>query len=101
MKKASFLIMSSLWEEVGFVLVEAALSNLVVISSDCPNGPKEFLSNGDAGFLYKSNKKGELKRILDDIINEDTLKKTILAKRNSLSYTRFRHYISLKKLLSI
>ena len=31
-----------MWEEVGFVLVEAAISNLFIISSDCKNGPKEF-----------------------------------------------------------
>ena len=46
MKKARALILSSLWEEVGFVIVEAAFCNLFVISSDCPNGPKEFLANG-------------------------------------------------------
>lgn len=102
MKKASFFIMTSLWEEVGFVIVEAALSNLSIISSDCSNGPKEFLSHGKAGFLYKSNKNGELQKIMDNIIHEDTLKKKrILAKRNALTYTRFRHFHSLKKLLSI
>ena len=57
MKRASLFILTSLWEEVGFVIVEAALSNLLIISSDCPNGPKEFLDNGSGGFLFKSNTK--------------------------------------------
>ena len=35
-------VLSSKWEEVGFVIVEAAMSNLFVISSNCPNGPTEF-----------------------------------------------------------
>ena len=42
-KYGELFILSSLWEEVGFVIVEAAMSNLFVISSNCPNGPPSFL----------------------------------------------------------
>ena len=45
-------ILTSLWEDPGFVLLEAALSNTLIISSNCPNGPNEFLSNGKNGFLF-------------------------------------------------
>ncbi len=99
MLKADIFVLSSLWEEVGFVIVEAALSNLLVVSSDCPNGPKEFLSSGEAGFLFKNNENNALKNIFLTI-NENATKKKILAKKNSLIYTRFRHYLVLKKLLS-
>ena len=57
-KKGEVFVLSSLWEEVGFVMVEAALTNLFVISSNCPNGPKEFLSNGRYGILFENNKSG-------------------------------------------
>ena len=60
MKKSEIFVLSSLWEEVGFVIVEAALSNLFVISSNCPNGPSEFLNNGKNGILFKNNVKDEL-----------------------------------------
>ena len=50
-------VLSSKWEEVGFVIVEAAMSNLFVISSDCPNGPTEFLEKGKNGILFKNNQK--------------------------------------------
>ena len=50
-----------LWEDVGFVIVEAAMSNAYVISSDCPNGPKEFLNDGKNGLLFKNNHKNHLK----------------------------------------
>ena len=70
MKNAKALILSSLWEEIGFVIVEAAFSNLLVISSDCPNGPTEFLENGRAGYLYKSNKKNELSKKLEKFNKE-------------------------------
>ena len=55
-------ILSSLWEEVGFVIVEAAMCNAYIISSDCPNGPKEFLNNGKNGLLYKNNYKKSLSK---------------------------------------
>ena len=55
MKKSEIFILSSLWEEVGFAMVEASMCNTYIISSDCPNGPKEFLNNGDNGILFKNN----------------------------------------------
>ena len=43
LSKAKGFILSSLWEDPGFVLIEAMVSNTLVLSSDCPNGPKEIL----------------------------------------------------------
>tara|TARA_B100000780_G_C21106719_1_gene446969 strand:- start:48 stop:1208 length:1161 start_codon:yes stop_codon:yes gene_type:complete len=101
MKKARALLLSSLWEEVGFVIVEAAFCNLFVISSDCPNGPKEFLENGEAGYLFQSNKKNELKKKIEKFVKEEkNLKKhKIKAKKNSLNYTLLRHHSNLKKII--
>ncbi len=101
MKKADAFILSSLWEDPGFVLIEAALSNLFIISSDCPNGPKEFLQNGEAGFLYESNKKSALKDKLNEFCNlkDDFKKKKFEAKRNCFDYTMFRHSLFLTKIL--
>ena len=102
MKKAKALILSSLWEEVGFVIVEAAFSNLFVISSNCPNGPKEFLENGKAGYLFESNTKDNLnEKLMYFVQNEKKLiSLKIRAKKNSAKYTPFRHYLSLQKILS-
>ena len=36
-------VLSSLWEDPGFVLVEAASNLIPVISSNCESGPKKFL----------------------------------------------------------
>ena len=55
--KARALISTSLWEDPGFVLIEAGSLNIPVICSDCPNGPKEILDNGNNGYLYTSNRK--------------------------------------------
>ena len=102
MKKARALILPSLWEEVGFVIVEAAFCNLFVISSDCPNGPIEFLENGEAGYLFQSNKKNELKKKIENFTKAERnlIKLKIRAKKNSSNYSLFRHYLSLKNILS-
>ena len=55
MLNAEAFILSSLWEEMGFVIVEASLCNCFIISSNCPNGPSEFLDQGKSGYLYENN----------------------------------------------
>tara|TARA_B100001540_G_scaffold309723_1_gene326379 strand:- start:852 stop:1172 length:321 start_codon:yes stop_codon:yes gene_type:complete len=101
MKKSQAFILPSLWEEVGFVIVEAALSNTFIISSDCPNGPREFLNHGNAGLLFKNNKVGELSKSLKLFIDNkiNLLKKRKYAKKNSIKYTKFRHFKTLTKII--
>ena len=42
MRNAEAFLLSSLWEDPGFVIIEAAMCNLFIISSNCKNGPSEF-----------------------------------------------------------
>lgn len=103
MKKSSALILSSLWEDPGFVIIEAAMCNTFVISSDCKNGPTEFLENGQGGLLYKSNEKNFLSKAINDFVkmsNEEVLKKKIKAKKNCYNYTLARHFFLLSKILN-
>ena len=99
---SKFFILTSLWEDPGFVLIEAAMCNLILISSDCPNGPTEFLNNGQFGFLYKSNsiqglvdKFTEAQNSSIEIIN----RKKFLAKKNCLNYTKLRHFRKMNSLI--
>ena len=48
-------VLTSLWEDPGFVLIEAALNNVPIISSDCKSGPKEIIIDNNGGFLFKNN----------------------------------------------
>jgi len=98
--RGNLFILSSLWEEVGFVLVEAALSNLFIISSDCPNGPKEFLNFGKNGILFKSNISGELTKSLTDFNKRLSYKSDLYAlKKNAKKYTKFRHFTVLNNII--
>ena len=102
MKNAEAFILSSLWEDPGFVLIEAAMCNLFIISSDCKNGPKEILKNGKGGFLFESNKKDELKKKLDKFfeIGREKEKMKLISKKNILKYTLFRHSQVFEKILN-
>ena len=102
MRKSEILVLSSLWEEVGFVIVEAALCNTFVISSDCPNGPREFLENGQNGILFKSNVKNELCKSFEKYLNmekKEIYQKKIRLKNNSKKYTVFYHYLRLNQIM--
>jgi glycosyltransferase involved in cell wall biosynthesis len=101
MKNAEALILTSLWEDPGFVLVEAALSNLFIISSDCKNGPTEILLNGKGGLLFNSNEENALYNKLIDFVNfERDKKKLTIVKKNIKKYTIFQHSQALDNILS-
>ena len=104
MKQAEAFILSSLWEDPGFVIVEAAFSNLFVISSDCNNGPSEFLLNGKGGILFKKNEKNELKNslnIFDSFSKDEKNLMKLIAKKNCIKYTLLRHHNCFKKILNL
>lgn len=101
MKNAEAFILSSKWEDPGFVIIEAAISNLFIISSNCENGPSELLDYGKGGLLFKNNKKGALKDALEKFFNlENTFQQKKIAKKNCKNYTIFKHYKNLNEILN-
>lgn len=103
MKNADLLILTSLWEDPGFVLVEAAYSNTFILSSDCPSGPAEILDNGKRGILFKNGDGESLLNSLkkfNSMNKEDIFKIKIKSKKNVKKYTIFNHYNYLIKALN-
>ncbi len=104
-RNADLFVLTSLWEDPGFVLLEAAMNNLLVLSSDCPNGPKEFINNEMRGFSYNSNNNEEFRQkllyVLKNLNTKETLEKKINAKKFCRKFTFFKHYQSFSKVLKI
>ena len=96
LKNSKMFILPSLWEDPGFVLVEAGYMNLTILSSDCPNGPKELLSNKKNGFLFKTNsfedfiENFEIIENLDKNIIEE---KKLSFKKKIREFTLLGHFI--------
>ena len=84
------------------MLIEAAVCRSLILSSNCPNGPKEFLKNGIGGYLFKNNNLIDLiekYRILqkDDYFVKK--QKKISSLRKSRIYTVFNHTSKLSSIL--
>ena len=103
-KNSLAVISSSLWEDPGAVMIEASFCNKIVISSNCPNGPEEFLSNGKNGYLFSNNNQKDLidKMNLFFMDSEkEKLYKIFLSKKKVKNYTIFNHFKVLDSLLNM
>jgi glycosyltransferase involved in cell wall biosynthesis len=102
LKNANCFILSSLWEDPGFVLLESSFCRTFIISSDCKNGPDEIIKKNNAGLLYQTSNKSDFVKKYKQFINlNEEQKKNI--KKNSLvackKYTIFSHFNILNKIL--
>ena len=92
LKYAKCFILSSLWEDPGFVLIEAASSNSLIISSNCPNGPEELIENDNGGFIYLNNNSESFQKKFNEFLNDKyTFRKKIFIKKKVLDFTEYRH----------
>ena len=98
--RAKCFILSSLWEDPGFVLVEAALTNTSIISSNCPNGPKEIIQSN--GYLFENNSVDDLTIKFEEFLktsdNTIYLNKLELKKRIRI-FTQYNHYKNLNEII--
>jgi glycosyltransferase involved in cell wall biosynthesis len=101
--KCLFFVLCSLWEDPGFVLIEAFASNTLVLSSNCPNGPKEIINNENNGFLFTTNRKDhflqKLYYILENKNKEEIKNKILGGKIESKKYTKYAHFKIINKVL--
>ena len=99
LRSVECFILTSLWEDPGFVLVEAALSNLPIISSKCPNGPEEIIREN--GYLFQNGDLNSLFLKFEEFLSSDKdviYKNKLTLKKRIKKFTLFHHY---KKLIQI
>ena len=97
-----FFVLTSEWEDPGFVLVEAAICNKLILSSNVKNGPIEFVDNENNGILYEKNDYKDFEKKFIYALNTSQnilIKKKISAKIKAKKYTIFSHYLQLAEYL--
>ena len=98
LKQADIFILTSKYEGLPNVLLEALVLKKFVISSNCPTGPKEILLNGKGGLLFKTGNFNQLsKQIMYYSKNKKKCKQMLKKSYNQLD--RFDHKINLAKYL--
>ncbi len=99
-KQADIFILSSKFEGLPNVLLESIALKKMIISSDCPTGPKEILIRGKGGLLFKVGDYKDLsKKIIFFINNKKKCKKMIDISHKQIH--RFDFNKNLKKYLNL
>ena len=73
-KKADVFILSSKFEGLPNVLLESQYLKKIIISTNCPTGPREILLNGKAGFLFNVGNVKELQKKIYYVTNKKNSK---------------------------
>jgi len=95
-KACDLFILSSKYEGLPNVLLEAATLKKFIISTNCPTGPKEILLNGRGGQLFKV---GDYKDLVKKIIffKKNKLLSKKIVKLNYEKLDRFDYLKNLKR----
>ena len=80
MAKADVFVLSSLWEGLAIVLVEAMACGAPVISARCPSGPEEIVTDGVNGLLVPpADPEAVAEAIIKVLANPEMARKMALA----------------------
>ncbi len=73
-RKASCFVLSSRYEGLVMVLIEARMMGLTCVSFDCPTGPREIIRDGVDGFLVEPEDIEGLAKQMSEVIRMGNLK---------------------------
>jgi glycosyltransferase involved in cell wall biosynthesis len=77
MQQAEAFVLSSRYEGFPNVLLEALSSNLPVVSTDCPGGPREILRGGEFGLLVPCENPTALAAAVRRVVTDSDLRRRL------------------------
>ena len=95
-------VLSSLWEDPGFVIIEAAMNNTVILSSNCETEPKELLKDKINSFVFQSNNKKSFINSFENLIRSNEIEKLNIKKKmkkDIKKFTLIEHFRTLRKII--
>ena len=101
--KSNCFVSSSLYEDPGFVLLEAGFLNKIVLASDSKTGPSEIINESKRGFLYKNKNYHDLANTFLEYSNSNYIQyysKILSLKHYTKNFTLFNHYKQLTSILT-
>jgi glycosyltransferase involved in cell wall biosynthesis len=100
--KSKLFISTSLWEDPGHAIIEAAHLKVPIITSNCPSGPKEIFKNNIncLSFDYKNSQQLKLKIIQFFNLKKDFYIKLINNAKDSVKkFNSENYYIAISKFI--
>jgi glycosyltransferase involved in cell wall biosynthesis len=100
MSRAALFVMSSRWEGLPTVLIEALACGAAVVSTDCPSGPAEILEGGKWGSLVPVGNAHALADAISTALRHGRLKAGCHSER-AMSFSSARAVTEYTRLLEI
>jgi glycosyltransferase involved in cell wall biosynthesis len=88
MARASVLVLSSAYEGLPGVLIQALACGCPVVSTDCPGGSSEILEDGKYGALVSIGKAGEMAKAVLAELDDPTPREVLLRRAEDFSVER-------------
>ncbi|MHC8605677.1 glycosyltransferase family 4 protein [Arenicellales bacterium IMCC58067] len=85
-QNASFLVLTSRYEGLPMVLIEALCFGLPAIAFDCQNGPREIIRNGETGYLVAAGDVDEFANRMAQLITSSEIREKM--SENSLQHAK-------------
>ena len=86
MSRASVFVLSSKFEGLGNVLIEAMACGCPCVGTNCPSGPAEILDDGRFGRLVPVGNESELAMAIEHLLDSPPNKNMLLARAKAFSF---------------
>lgn len=87
-RSASIFVMTSHFEGLPMVLLEAMEYGMPIVAFDCPSGPRQIIKDNEDGFLIENNNNNQFVARIITLIEDDALRKQ-MGKKAKCNIQRF------------